>query len=853
MIIDTDPDARNVLTQTEAQHRATQISDVEYELSLGLQADAREYEGEVRIGFRHARPAEETFLDFTGKAILHLEVNGTVVTDAVWSGHRLTLPPSLLREQNSVQVRYRNAYDHSGAGFHQFTDPEDSLEYLYTQFEPFEAHRLLPCFDQPDIKATYRLDVTAPEAWQVITNDAAERTEETSDGRRRHMFAQTPRFSTYLLAVVAGPFRRFEDQHGEIPLAIYCRESWAPYFDPEEFFTITKQGLSFYEEFFDVPYPFAKYDQVLVPEFNFGAMENVGCVTFSERMIFRDPPTDLQRLNRAEVILHEMAHMWFGDLVTMRWWNDLWLNESFATYMSYFAMHEATRFQDGAWPAFHARMKAWAYQQDQLATTHPISGAVPDTDATFLNFDGITYGKGASVLKQLVAVVGPDGFRNGMRHYFKTHAWGNTTLADFLGALEHGAERDLQAWSQEWLEIAGVNTLAPVWTVKDGTVARFSVEQSAPPTHETLRSHRLDLALFDAEAGGGVRQREPEALEVAGPRTVVESLVGAEAPAAVYPNHGDHAYAKIALDPSSLAFVQDRLERFDDPFQRLLLWHTLWDMVRDQGFRSTDYLALARAKLPHESSMEITATVLGNVATALARYVPEEQRPAETAAAFDFCWERLYAVDSQDGRIVWARALIGAAQEPERIARVWALVDAGTGLEGFTLDQDMRWSLAVKAVAYGLDGAVRRLSAERERDKSDRGARATESAGAAGPDPEGKAAAWRRFHEDRGTSLHMIRSAMGGFFWPHQHPALDPYVTEFFAQVRDIFRTRDKDFASSYFGALFPHHLPRENVITQSRALLEALAEDEALLRRMLREGLDELERAVACRQFAIS
>ena len=848
----SDPSAGlNLLTEAEAQARGAQIANAAYELSLSLQLGRPDYEGTAVVRFAHADPTAGTFLDFTGKEILRLEVNGAEVEQR-WERNRLLLDGALLAEQNEVRIRYRNDYDHVGAGLHQFVDPEDGAEYLYTHFEPFDAHRLFPCFDQPDIKATYALEVVAPSEWQVVGNYPVASEEAEADGRVRRTYVETPRLSSYLLALVAGPYEHFEDRWGDTPLRVYCRSSLAKHFDPDEFFEVTKQGLTFFSEFFDYPYPFDKYDQVFVPEFNMGAMENVGCITFSERMVFRDPPTEIQRLNRAEVVLHEMAHMWFGDLVTMRWWNDLWLNESFATYMAYLALEQATRFSPSAWAAFHSRMKAWAYEQDQLPTTHPISGDVPDTDATFLNFDGITYGKGASVLKQLVAFLGPEGFQRGMQDYFQTHAWGNTTLDDFLAALERGSGRELQRWSELWLETAGVNTLATDWSVADGEVRSFRIMQSAPDEHPTLRPHRTEVAVFDSDASGPAL-RSAVAVDVNGPETVVEELVGAGAPAAVFPNHADHAFAKLALDERTLAFVQDRLEQFEQPFQRLLFWHSLWDMVRDQQFKAQDYLALAREKLPLEGSLEITQTVIGNALYAQGRYLPEEQRLPLAAQLFQLSQEQLFATQDQDFRIVWARTLIGAAQEPERIERLLALTDEGTGIDGFEFDQDMRWTLVTKAMAYGIEGAAGRLEAETERDGSDRGTRAVERTRTSQPNAEVKAAAWRRFLEDEESSLHILTASMAGFWWLHQGELLAPYVGDFFGSIEDLFATRDKEFATRYFGTLYPSHLPTEEVIGRSRELIGALGEDDKVLARNLREALDELQRAKACRDYAAS
>ena len=840
----------NVLTQAEAAQRAAVIGEVAYDLRLSLRAGAEGYEAEAGVRFAHAAPEQGAFLDFTGREIHSLEVNG--VERAVrHERNRLYLEGADLGAVNEVRVRYANDYDHIGAGLHQFVDPEDGAEYLYTHFEPYDAHRLLPCFDQPDLKASYALEVTAPSEWEVVGNYPAAETESVEGGSRtRRRFVTTPRFSTYLLALAAGPYVRFDDRWEDTPLGVCCRSSLAEYFDAAEFFEVTRQGLSFYSEFFDFRYPFDKYDQVFVPEFNMGAMENVGCITYSERMIFRDPPTEIQRLNRAEVVLHEMAHMWFGDLVTMQWWNDLWLNESFATYMAYLSMERATRFEASAWSAFHARMKAWAYEQDQLPTTHPIAGEVPDTDATFLNFDGITYGKGAAVLKQLVAFLGEEGFREGMRDYFRSHAWGNTTLADFLAALERGSGRELGRWSELWLERAGVNTIAAEYSVADGAVNSFTMRQTAPAEHAELRPHRTEVAIYDAGESGPVL-RDAAPVDLDGAETVVEGLVGIDAPAAVFPNHADHAFAKIALDFRSLAFVRGQIDRFQTPFERLLFWHTLWDMVRDQQFAAPDFVALAAEKLGREGTLEIMQTVAGNALYAVGRYAPEERRLEDADRLFDLAWEGLHGADEADFRIVWARILIGAAQRPERIERILGLIDADAEINGFKFDQDMRWSLITKAVAYSVEGGFERLDAELERDGSDRGQRAAETVRASRADGEVKAAAWARFQEDREASLHILGAAMHGFWWKPQDALLASYVGRFFDEVRGVFGERDKEYATRWFGALYPGHLATAEVVERSEALLGELGEEEQVLARGLRESVDELRRARACQAFA--
>ena len=837
----------NVLTQAEAVERAALVSNAAYELALDLAAGSPDYRGDCTVTFDHAAPSLGTFLDFTTAEVEALEING-VAAEPQLEDNRLLLDGAMLAPRNTVRIAYRSSYDHIGAGLHQFTDPEDGAEYLYTHFEPYDAHRLLPCFDQPDLKATLRLEATAPAEWQVVANYPVESSEPQGDGRTRHRFAETPRISTYLLALVAGPYVRFDDQWEDVALGVLCRGSIAPHFDADEFFQVTRQGLTFFSDFFDFRYPFDKYDQVFVPEFNMGAMENVGCITFSERMIFRDPPTDIQRLNRAEVVLHEMAHMWFGDLVTMQWWNDLWLNESFATYMAYLAMEQATRWSDSAWSAFHARMKAWAYEQDQLPTTHPIAGDVPDTDATFLNFDGITYGKGAAVLKQLVAAIGRDGFRDGMRDYFRTHAWGNTTLADFIAALERGSGRDLQEWSRAWLETASLNTLAPDWRTDGGEINSFTIRQTAPREHPRLRPHRTEIAIYDAGDDGPVL-RDAAPVDLDGAETVVENLIGASAPAAVFPNHGDHAFAKIALDFRSLAFVREQIDRFQTPFERLLFWHTLWDMVRDQHFAAGQFVSLAADKLANEDTLEITQNVTGEALYAVGRYIPDQYRLQHAKQIFDLAWDGLASAVSQDFRIVWARFLIGAAQDPEHVGRLVGALD--DGVHGFAFDQDMRWSLVTKAVAYDLPGAFDLLEPEIARDPSDRGTRAAETVRVSRADAEVKAEAWRGFREDEEASLHILGSRMRGFWWKPQEALLEPYIDRFFSEVRDVFAERDKEFATRFFGALYPGHIVTDDLVQRSEALLNSLGADDVLLGRPLREALDELKRARACRGFA--
>jgi aminopeptidase N len=820
---------------------------VAYALELDLEAGRTTYRGRAHLRFPVAGEGD-LFLDFRGGEIERLVINGRTVTPDR-PGHRILLPAALLAPTTEVEVAYENEYDRGGDGFHRFVDPEDGAEYAYSNFEPFEAHRLFPCFDQPDLKGTYAVTVRAPDGWTVIANAPPAAVVPAPGGRREHRFAATPPISTYLAAVIAGEYTGVRSIHRGTPMGVWTRRSLARFADAGEIFEVTKQGMDFFAALFDHPFPFAKYDQVFVPEFNSGAMENVGAVTFSEHYIFRDPPTGTQRLARAETILHELAHMWFGDLATMRWWDDLWLNESFATYASNLALAEATRFE-GAWSSFHADMKRWGYQADARTTTHPISGLVPDTDATFYNFDGITYGKGASVIKQLVAEIGHDGFRAGLRTYFRRHAWENATLADFLAALEEGSGRSLGDWSRRWLETASLNTIEASWTAHDGRIERLQLAQEAPDEHPTLRPHALELALVRIGADGPAEvDVVPARLE--GAEAWVEAAVGRPAPDLVFPNHGDHGYARIFLDPASLRAAPRVLPRIDDPLLRQLVWGTLWEMVRSARYSSLEFLELARSHLPAERDDQILLAGLDAARGALARYVPEARRVGEAARFTAAALATLDEMPAGDLRTLWLRAAIGAAADPAGTAALAAVVDAEPGRTGAPVDRQMRWAVAALAVAHDLPGARERAAAERAADPSDRGARELLKTEVSAPDPVGKAAAWERIVGEGYGSFHLTQAAMQGFNHAHQAAILEPFVERFFEALPAVAGERDHPFLRSFVTALYPHYRPEPALIGRTRDLAEAHGDRLPSLRRLLLEAADDMERAVVCRAFA--
>jgi aminopeptidase N len=827
------------LGREEAHARAEQIADLSYAISLDLSAGAKSFTGDVSIAFTHR--GGDTFLEWVGGHIELLEVNGATV-EPDWDGARITLSAGDLQDRNVVRVVYERPYGHTGEGFHRFLDPEDGAEYLYTQFEPYSAHRVFPCFDQPDLKAAYRIVITAPADWEVVTAAPEERREPADGDRLRRVFAATPPFSTYLLAVCAGPYFSVGDEHRGIPLRILCRASLAEHLDAAPLFELTKVGIDFYSNLFAEPYPFAKYDQIFVPEFNWGGMENVAAVTYTDSVVFRDPPTGDQLTRRAEYLMHELAHMWFGDLVTLRWWNDLWLNESFASFVAYLALDHIGGY-GSIWQDFHHRMKLWAYREDQRPTTHRIADDVESTDETFLNFDGITYGKGAAVLRQLVAAIGDDAFRSGMQTYFRRHRFGNATLADFLAALQEGSGLDLIEWAARWLRTASLNSLAADWRTEGGRLTALELVQSAPEDHPVLRPHRVDVALVSDD--GSVRSVPASIDDV---RASVPAAVGEPAPVFVFPNHRDLGYAKVVLDEGSVSWARAHIGMLDDALLRQQVWASLWEMVRDRLMPSQDYLALVCDTLRREQDLTIVRLVAAAAATALARYTPEDRIDDETHRFVAAARRAIDGSPPGDARVVWARALVGAARSEEDVRLATALVDVPP--DGLAVDQDMRWVTAIRWAALGLPGSEERLASQRARDPSDRGDRALAAAEAARPDPAAKEDAWARIHEGGYASLRLAIAAMGTFWQRSQRAMLEPFVPRFFAALPDVFSDWEHEAARAYFTNLFPWH----RIEPSTRDLVGGLGERGdagPVLRRLAIEAGDDLDRALACRELA--
>ena len=833
---------RDNLTEIEASVRAAQIGSVSYNLRLDLTPGAGRYRGDATIHFTYSGDGD-VFLDHTGDGVALVEINGEPVATE-FTDYRIILPGSALEPTNDVRVVYEHEYDHVGDGFHEFTDPADGRKYLYTNFEPFSAHHLLPCFDQPDIKAVFSLAVEAPQEWTVISNARLAIMVTSAYGTNIWAFHPTTRISTYLFGVMAGHWHGREFEHNGIPLGLYCRQSVAHLLSEHEreIIEVTSQGLDFYAGYFGISYEFGKYDQIFVPEFNVGAMENPGAVTITDSLLFRDPPTDHQRLDRADLILHEMAHMWFGDLVTMRWWADLWLNESFATYMSHVAL-SATRFSADAWLGFNAGVKSWAYQQDQLETTHPVAGHVPDTDATRLNFDGITYGKGAALIQQLMNTVGADAFQAAMHDYFVVHRFANATLTDFLAAIGAHTTIDIEAWADTWISTAGLNTLELHRLVHDdGTLDTVAITQTAPAKFPTLRQHALSVAIVtDNAAPASVRSL---ATVIDGAHTEVMVPRGIPAPVFMMPNYDDRTYAAIMLDNDSAGWLLTHVNTLADPLMRLVGWQSLWHMVREERLGARSYLVALRSNLPLERSLPIISYALATSSGAITRYVTDGARETERSLMFATAIataELAGAGGHADLRRTWLRHAAQHAFTEAELNQLHAIPN---------LDQSMRWTLAIHAAVGGLPTADALRAAEMERDPSDRGQRAYLTTKSAVPDEQVKASVWAASLGSGYGSLHLTEAAMSGFHWQDQRELLNQWVEPFFETVPSVFRNDDAAFASAWFSHMFPHSHVTQEVLTLARALDDEVGPDLPVLSRMLREEADRLDRALRCRVY---
>jgi aminopeptidase N len=829
----------SVLTRDAAQARARLLDVHRYEIALDLTHGDETFDSRTVIHFtvRGKKKAADTFVELKPAELRSVTLDGKPLDPETLDGNRLPLK-GLNPGPHELRVDAAMRYSRTGEGMHRFTDPTDGETYVYTQLFMDDVQRVFAAFDQPDLKAVFDLTVTAPQGWTVLANGI---TAQQDDGTWRA--ATTPPISTYLVAVAAGPWHSVRTEHRGLPFGIHCRRSLAPHLDTDadEILDITRALYDRYHEKFEEPYPFDSYDQAFVPEFNAGAMENPGLVTFRDEFVYRSAVTDTERQTRAMVIAHEMAHMWFGDLVTLRWWDDIWLNESFAEYMGYQTLTEASRFTE-TWVDFGIARKAWGYDADQRPSTHPVAPeAVDDTAAALLNFDGISYAKGASALRQLVAWLGEKDFLAGINAHFTRHRFGNATLADFIDNLAGATERDVHAWADAWLRTTGVDTLTPrITRAADGTHT-LTVDRTGS------RPHHIAVGLYDQDPGddqGHLTLRDRVALDL--PQTA-EQPIG-KRPALLLLNDGDLTYAKIRFDPESFAAVTDHLRGLPDPLTRAVVWNALRDAVRDAELPPTAYLEAARTHLPRETDLAIVQGVLTFATTQVAdRYLTHEQRATGLATLGSLCRDLIRRTEDGDNpglRLTAVRHFIDVAPHPETIA---AWLAEGTVPGGPELDPELRWRVLGRLAVLGaLDTAT--ITEELERDPSASGREGAARCRAALPEPEAKQAAWEAMFTTDDLSNYLFTATAQGFWQPEQTDLLREYVQRYWADAAALAARRGPAIAEAAGRWAFPVYA----VDPETLGLGERCLEDGDLipaLRRKLVDQLDDLQRALRIRE----
>jgi aminopeptidase N len=843
------------ITRHESAERARLLHVDSYDVQLDLTRGDKLFRSTSVVTFDCAEPGADSYADLVAAEVIEIRLNGALIDPAgAYGDGRITLPG--LAARNELRVVADCAYTYDAKGMHRAVDSADGRVYLYTNFEPADARGVYACFEQPDLKASFFFHVTAPENWLVLSNEPAPEPV-LAGGIATWHFPPTPRISTYLTAVVAGEYHLVTGTHttpgGQvIPLGLACRQSLAGFLEADDILTITRQGFDYYTALFDRDYPFVKYDQVFVPEFSAGAMENVGCVTFSERVLFRSKVTDMMYELRATVILHEMAHQWFGDLVTMKWWDDLWLNESFAEFCATLASAEGTRFTD-AWTTFSGARKTWGYRQDQLPSTHPVAADVPTLSEAIANFDGISYAKGASVLKQLVAYVGRENFFAGIRAYFAEHAFGNATLADLLRALETSSGISLGDWSKAWLQTAGPNTLRSEFTVdKTGAFTSFSVLQEAPAERPTLRPHHIAIGLYnrtDDQSGGELVLTSRVEVDVAGARTAVPELTGLAQPDLILLNDDDLSYALVRFDPRSLATLTQAIGQFSDSLARTVCWSAVLDMVQEAELSVPAFVAILASGMGNEPSVSVLQTLHMTAARLMAvmadpSWTPTGKQELATAALPLL----RAAAPGSDHQLAWMQLLAWTATTPEQLDLLSGLLDGTAEISGLTVDAELRWSLLRRLAATGRAGDAQ-IDAELERDATDAGRRHAAACRAAIPDADHKEAAWRLLAESEELGHEGVIAVAASFGRPEHAPLLEPYADAYFQVLPDLWESRGDHMRRVLADGLFPYAAASAGLLGQIDAFLAASQRDPALV-RILIERRDTVERALRSREL---
>ncbi|MEY2841464.1 MAG: hypothetical protein RLY74_605 [Actinomycetota bacterium] len=836
----------NNLSRAEAFERSSILKVDNYNVTIDVTKGEDTFYAKSVVKFKCSSPGASTFIDAVGKKLISASLNGVSITDQKFSGQSLQLDD--LKSENELVVEIEAVYSKTGEGLQRSIDPVDNEVYLYSQGETAFIRNMYPCFDQPDLKATFDFTVVAPSHWQVISNNPVKKSVESGSAKIWE-FTTTPIMSTYITAVVAGPYAYVQDEYKgatTIPLGIYCRKSLFQHLDADEIFLITKQGFEYFEKVFGLAYAFGKYDQIAVVDFNWGAMENAGCVTFREELlVFRSKVTERMYNARANTILHEMAHMWFGNLVTMKWWDDLWLNESFAEWSSYLALVEATKFTN-SWAGFNAERKNWAYRQDQLTSTHPIATDMVDIETVKANFDGITYAKGASVLQQLVAHVGRENFISGLQTYFAKYAYKNTTLKDLLSELEKTSGRRLDPWVATWLQTSGVNTLRPIIKILGNKYESVSIKQEPPKIpvgSSDLRPHRMAVALYDLN-DSQFKLRKSIELDVSGELTEIPAFAGEPIADLLLINDRDLTFAKIRFDEKSVESLKRNLGKLSDGLTRALCWSASWDMLRDAELSPSDYVEIAIAGLPGEDDVTTISAIGSQLHSTIEVYASPKNRDSLREKVATAIEKLLNAAGAgSDLQLQYARIFASLAHTANQVSRVRELLEGK--LAGLVVDADLRWHLLLCLVERGLSSRAE-VDEELKRDNTLTGQLAHERCLAAFPELSAKEAAFAKATENFEITNWTRLSALQGFARPLHRDLHAKFIDRYFALILDIYNTKSYEESSSIIDILYPSYVATQDTLVKTINWLDGPGKDaHPTLRRHLIESKDALERAL--------
>lgn len=840
-------------------YRSDMLSHIQYHFVIDLTGEST-YKGTSKIEF-HAKASQPLTVDFSGGTVLAVRANGRPIDDFKYNSFFISLPASAIAMGiNTLEIDFSTNYSKTGSGLYKFTDPVDNQSYVYSDFEPYDANLFAPCFDQPDLKAIYRSTVTVPKGWTVVSANR-EFDVQTQGEVAVWNFPLSEKFSTYIYSLHAGPYTIWSSEvktaKHTIPLRLMARQSMAKYVNPEEWFVITRQGFNFFENYFAYAYPYKKYDQLIVPDFNSGAMENVGAVTFNEqRFLSRGTKSRSEKRSLANVILHEMAHMWFGNLVTMKWWNDIWLNESFATIAAYIAMEQATEFKE-SWTEFIVRSKGSAYWTDQLVTTHPIAFDVANTDVVFANFDGITYGKGASALKQLSFYLGEEDFKKGLQHYFSTHAFKNTTLNDFIRALEVASQKDLKSWKTAWLETPQVNTIKVDYSCTDGKITRFDILQTAPKEYPTLRPHKARIAVFDF-INNQLKLLKTADVTYAAAKTPVADFVGMSCAQVrfIYPNYEDYDYVKIDFDETSLATLEKNITSFNNEIVKVGTWRSLSELLMDGRWNGLDYLKTFYSQAKKESSPEVLAPILERATRLVFEEYPksnewtEKQKKEKTLFA-EYLLDAAKASQSADVQRLWFRGFTQVAEDKPHqdiLVDILKTSKAPYWLK-YPIDQDERWSILKTVVQWPGVESAELIEQEKKRDSSARGVNMVIAAQVGVPDLEIKKQWWNTIVQGPNEALPLgkLRYAMGNLFPASQEHLRKEFASLFFEDLKKL-KDKPVEFLSGYVG-LAPSFCSTESVKMTHEFLKTHGHEYPQRVVKSLRITAQETERCVRIRE----